>query len=206
MGSAYDARCGVVLPSHTPQFLAFGEGQLDPAVAAGNGAFGRDFGRHSPNITTTAQGGGFGQARRVCSVGLYLGCGVGKSLHPSSPGQRLAPRKGPLNAENAVRTTGLLTARRNPGDRTDPVCQLLTTEATTLLSKGNYPPSAGLWLRPLPRAGVFCHWRSHGAQHSHRYRWIPTGRHAGRPAGSLPPPRQLRRQAIPRRVLVFGRA
>ena len=34
MGSAYDARCGVVLPSHTPQFLAFGEGQLDPAVAA----------------------------------------------------------------------------------------------------------------------------------------------------------------------------
>ena len=70
-----------------------------------------------PNFTTTAQGGG-GHARRVFSVNLYLGCGVGKSLHPSSPGQRLAHRKGPLNAENAVRTTGLLSTGRNPGDRT----------------------------------------------------------------------------------------
>ena len=33
----------------------------------------------------------------------------------------LAHRKRPLNAENAVRTTGLLTAGRNPVDRTGPV-------------------------------------------------------------------------------------
>ena len=38
-----------------------------------------------------------------------------QSLHPGGPGHRLAYRKGPLNAENAVRTTGLLTAGRNPG-------------------------------------------------------------------------------------------
>ena len=30
--------------------------------------------------------------------------------------------------ETAVRTTGLLTDGRNPGDRTDPSCQLLTTK------------------------------------------------------------------------------
>ncbi len=39
VGRAYDARRGVVLPSHPPQLLAFGEGQLQPAVAARDGAF-----------------------------------------------------------------------------------------------------------------------------------------------------------------------
>ena len=79
-----------------------------------------------PNFTTTAQRQlkeGARHARRVFSVNLYLGCGVGKYLHPSSPGQRLAHRKGPLNAENAVRTTGLLTTGRDPGDRTGPACR-----------------------------------------------------------------------------------
>ena len=113
VGRAYDARCRVVLASHLPQFLAFGEGHLQPAVAAGNGAFGRDFSGHFPNFTTTARGGG-GHARRVCSVNFYLDCGVGKSLHPGSPGHRLANREGPAKAENAVLTTGLLTAGRKP--------------------------------------------------------------------------------------------
>ena len=76
----------------------------------------------SPILQRQLEEGG-GHASRVFSVGLYLGCGVGKSLHPSSPGQRLAPRKGPLNAENAVRTTGLLTGGRNPGDGTGPTCR-----------------------------------------------------------------------------------
>ena len=114
VGRAYDARCRVVLPSHPPQFLAFGEGHPQPAVAARDGAFGRDFSGHSPNFTTTARGGG-GHARRVFSVNFYLDCGVGKSLHPGRPRHRLAHRKGPLKAEIAVRTTGLLTAGRNPG-------------------------------------------------------------------------------------------
>ena len=70
VSGADDARCSVVLASHPPQFFAFGKGHLDPAVAAGNGAFDRDFSRHFPNITTTAQGGGFGLARRVLSVNL----------------------------------------------------------------------------------------------------------------------------------------
>ena len=123
VGGADDARRSVVLASLPPQFFAFDEGHLDPAVAAGNGAFDRDFARecrhihrhsresgnpkaigskcvfasyripgsrfrgddgnrrletdilklttlprHSPNITRTAQGRGFGHARTVCSV------------------------------------------------------------------------------------------------------------------------------------------
>ena len=70
VGRAYDARRGVVLPSHPPQLLAFGEGHLQPAVAARDGAFDRDFSGHFPNITTTAQGGGSGMRaeRRTSST------------------------------------------------------------------------------------------------------------------------------------------
>ena len=68
MGRADEARRGVMLPSHPPQFLPIGKGHPQPSVAAGNGAFDRDFSGHSPNITTTAQGRGFGDARRVFSV------------------------------------------------------------------------------------------------------------------------------------------
>ena len=78
VGRAHDARRSVVLPSHPPQFLAFGEGHLDPALAAGNGAFDRDFSGHFPNFTTTAQGGG----RRVFSVNFYPVCGVGTIPEP----------------------------------------------------------------------------------------------------------------------------
>ena len=70
VSGADDVRCSVVLASHPPHFFAFGKGHLDPAVAVGNGAFDRDFSRHFPNITTTAQGGGFGLAHRVLSVNL----------------------------------------------------------------------------------------------------------------------------------------
>ena len=79
MGKAYDARCRVVIPSHPPQFLAFGEGHLGPAVAAGDSAFDRDFSGHFPNITTAAQGGA-GMRAGCFSVNFYLGCDVGKSL------------------------------------------------------------------------------------------------------------------------------
>ena len=58
VGRAYDARRGVVLPSHLPQLLALGEGHLRAAVAADDGAFDRDSSWHLPNITPTAQGGG----------------------------------------------------------------------------------------------------------------------------------------------------
>ena len=58
VGGAYDASRGVVLSSHPPEFLAFTEGHLQPAVAASDGAFDRDFSGHFPNITTPAQGGG----------------------------------------------------------------------------------------------------------------------------------------------------
>ena len=57
MGRAYDASRGVVLPSHPPHLLAFGEGHLQPAVTANDDAFDRDFSGHFPNITTADQGG-----------------------------------------------------------------------------------------------------------------------------------------------------
>ena len=38
--------------------------------------------------------------------------------------------------EAAVRKTGLLTAGRNPGDRTGPVRQLLTSKGSNVTSKG----------------------------------------------------------------------
>ena len=60
VGWAYVARRGVVLPSHSPQFLALSEGHLQPTVAAGYGAFDLDPSGHLPNVTTIAQGGGSG--------------------------------------------------------------------------------------------------------------------------------------------------
>ena len=62
---AYDARRGVVLPSHSPQFLAFGEGHLEPAVAADDGAFDWDFSGHSPQFYN-------GSSRRGRS--MHAGC------------------------------------------------------------------------------------------------------------------------------------
>ena len=73
---------------------------------------------------------------RQGEASTFFGCGEGKSLHSGSPGHRLANRKGPVKAEIAVRTTGLLTAGRNPGDRTGPRCQLLTTEGKNVPSEG----------------------------------------------------------------------
>ena len=46
------------------------------------------------------------------------------------------PRRPKPEGEIAVRTTGLLTAGRNPGDRTDPVYQLLTTDCNNATSEG----------------------------------------------------------------------
>ena len=80
MGRAYDARRGAVLASHPPQFLAFSEGHLQPAVTTGNGAFDRDSCRHFPNITTANQGGDFGHACRA--AGLICFCPQGHSSRP----------------------------------------------------------------------------------------------------------------------------
>ena len=78
--------------------------------------------------------------RAGCSASTFvLVAAWEQSLHPGSPGNRLEYRKGPLNADNAVRTTGLLTAGRNPGDRTDPVRQPLATEGKNVTSEGQIP-------------------------------------------------------------------
>ena len=67
VGGADDARCRVVLPSHPPQFLAFGERHLYPAVAAGNGAFDRDFSGHFPILQRQIEEGvsGMRTGRRI---------------------------------------------------------------------------------------------------------------------------------------------
>ena len=89
--------CSVVLASHPPQFLAFGEGHLQPAVAAGNGAFDRYFSGHFPNIPTTDQGGGFAYARRVVSL-IYF-CPQG---HLALPHDRRVRNAGPGQTHPAV--------------------------------------------------------------------------------------------------------
>ena len=45
--------------------------------------------------------------------------------------------------EVAVRKTGVLTAGRNPGGRTDPVCQLLTTEGNNVTFQRAIIPRQG---------------------------------------------------------------
>ena len=79
VSGADDARRGVVLATHPPQFFAFGEGHLEPPVAAGNSAFDRYSSGHFPNITTTAQGRGSGirEERRASSTV------AGKVIRPS---------------------------------------------------------------------------------------------------------------------------
>lgn len=55
VGRAYEVRRGAVLATRPPQLFAFGEGNLQPAEAAGNGAFDRNFSGHFRKITTTGQ-------------------------------------------------------------------------------------------------------------------------------------------------------
>ena len=80
-----------------------------------------------------------------------FGCGVGESLHPGGPGHRLAHRNGLLNAEKAVRTTGLLTARRNPGTERTP-------SASRSRPKGNYPRAPDCGSSPLPGWEFLAEW------------------------------------------------
>ena len=70
------------------------------------------------------------------------------------PGSRVDD--GPLDADIVVRKTGLLTAGRNPGDRTDPVRQPLTTEGNNVAFEGQLLPVRWTVAQALsPRAGVF---------------------------------------------------
>ena len=67
------------------------------------------------------------------------------------------------------------------------------------------PRPPGVWLRPSPPGG---HCFAIGAPTGHSqppHQWSRTGTSGGQTGWSLPPPRQVRRQAIPRRVLGFGR-
>ena len=109
--------------------------------------------------------------------------------------------------DTAVRTTGLLTAGRNRRAEGTGLPAVDDRRQQRSFRRSITPPVRRTVAQALSLGrALFCHWRSHGAQHSHRYRWIPTGRQAGKQAGSLTPPRQVRRQAIPRRVLLSGRA
>ena len=90
VGGAYEARRRVVLASLLPQSLALGEGHVDPAVAAGNGAFDRDFSGHPPNIATTAPGGGSGHAGRVRD---WRGIMAKELVHATSDGPASERRK-----------------------------------------------------------------------------------------------------------------
>ena len=94
--------------------------------------------------------------RAGCSASTFiLVAAWEQSLHPGSPGHSLANREGPVKAEIAVRTTGLLTAGRNPGDRTDPACQLLTTDYNNATSEGQIPTARRTVAQALSPGRVF---------------------------------------------------
>ena len=91
MGRAYDSRRGAVLPSHPPEFLAFGEGHPLPVVAARDGAFDRDFAGHSPNITATDQVGGLGGRTEWSASSTF----ASKAIRPSTViGESGTPARG----------------------------------------------------------------------------------------------------------------
>ena len=121
-----------------------------------------------PNFTTTARGRGSAM-RAGCSASTFILVAVWEqSLHPGSPGHRLANREGPLNAENALRTTGLLTGGRKPGDRTGPVCQRLKSKGCNVTFEGQLPPRPlDCGLGPLPHGVIHLHdsaaWRATSA-------------------------------------------
>ena len=75
VGGAAEARRSVVLASHEPQFLAFGEAHLEPAVAAGNGAFDRDFSGHSLILQRQLKER-FGNARSMKDCGGAMAKGL----------------------------------------------------------------------------------------------------------------------------------
>ena len=63
---------------------------------------------------------------------------------------------GAPDVETALRTTGLALGGRNPGDRTDSSCQLLTNEGKNVAStKVITPSSSELWLKSSPLGGCF---------------------------------------------------
>ena len=70
VSGADDARRGIVLASHPPQFLAFGEGHPQPAVAARDGAFDRDFSGHSPILQRQLEEGA--GMRAGCSASTFI--------------------------------------------------------------------------------------------------------------------------------------
>ena len=82
---------------------------------------------------------------------------------------------------------------RSSGERTQPsgqnrlACQLLTTEATTLISKYDCHSLLDCDSGPLPGAGVLPLGLPRAAT-SLPHRWIRSGRQLGKPAGSLTPP------------------
>ena len=66
----------------------------------------------------------------ICALVAIAACG------PEAPGTAPASGTSDLPPEIAVRTTGLLTAGRNPGARTAPRCQLLRSKGSNVPSKG----------------------------------------------------------------------
>ena len=91
--------------------------------------------RRRPQSRSTSTGAMSTMARRSRSLGDRAAARMA-SIASSSASSSSA---GGPDVETALRTTGLLTAGRNPGDRTDPVCQLLTTDCNNATSEGQIP-------------------------------------------------------------------
>ena len=101
----------------------------------------------------------------------------GKIPASGGPGQRLAHRRRPLNAENAVRTTGLLTAGRNRDHKTAvfrPRIQIMDEDALNLGGLGKH------WLA-----------KSIHTPSNHRQDPLPRGRQDDDGGGAVPDGRRF---------------
>ena len=80
--------------------------------------------------------------RAGCSASTFiLVAAWEQSLHPGSPGHRLANREGPVKAEIAVRKTGLLTAGRNPGGQNGPSLPTVDDQGNNVAFEGQLSPA-----------------------------------------------------------------
>ena len=78
-----------------------------------------------------------------------------QSLHSGSPEHRLARREGPLNAENAVRTTGLASSRRNRGQNVPHLPAPDDRRQQRYFRAGGFYHWRSLWAQPATYSGGF---------------------------------------------------
>ena len=109
-------------------------GQISRRIKAATKAAGlaAGFSAHSPRVRVTQDPSTAGQSCRsswLLEDGRSLRCRPGTPRPPDGGSCGRGDFIGSPDVETAVRTTGLLTAGRNPGDRTGPACRTVARPA-----------------------------------------------------------------------------